>query len=717
MLHSSRTASRLGRRALRWGALSLPLVLSACSSSAPSTEPSGGPAKNPSREGSGTAIELLRSPERDQIAELEDRRSLGDGRLLELAAHRNAGVRARAVTALGRFPFPGFASEVTNPICRALEDPEVEVRIAAAFALGLRGDPASGGNLMANRNDPDPRIRSRVVEAISRLDDPALHRELLTALRDTELIVRIEAVVGTARWSPEDADADEVDRALLDALQPYRLSTSPQREAPARAGPELTWRILFSLARRHSEIGRGAFLEYALSPVPLERIFAVRGLAQLLPRPDGVALLSSILHGEVESPTDWRVAFEAAVGLGRYADPAGLDALIEAVEHESAHVRAAALEGLGMFPKERQKILTPLRRGLLDLSTSVNAAALQSLVPVVSIDDALLLLQERLDDEDAIVRAGVAKAAGRRDDAQVLPLLSRLSRDRSRLVAAQAIEALAGRPGPEVHGILRALLEHEDNGIRLSAVVALREKPEATDVAALETAFRTSTGEVSAEVAFNVLDTLAAIGGGRARALHEEAAGDPRTHVRQVARRNLAEIFGVPIEAETPAPIDPGGPVPLPGRGYRNWRKSPMVEIRTSRGSMVFELFPAEAPLHTHNFLKLAAAGHYDGLIFHRVVPDFVVQGGDRRGDGNGAYPWRGESLRQEFTPRKYVRGSLGMPRNEDPDSGGSQFFITHRPTPHLDGAYTVFGELRSGGEVLDRVQMGDHILGVRLLD
>ena len=127
----------------------------------------------------------------------------------------------------------------------------------------------------------------------------------------------------------------------------------------------------------------------------------------------------------------------------------------------------------------------------------------------------------------------------------------------------------------------------------------------------------------------------------------------------------------------------------------------------------MFELFPLEAPVHVHNFLELVRADYYDGLIFHRVVPDFVIQGGDYRGDGNGGKAWNGRALPQEFTTRRYVRGSLGMPRNEDPDSGGSQIFVTHRPTPHLDGRYTIFGELRAGGEVLDAVQVGDRILDV----
>ena len=131
---------------------------------------------------------------------------------------------------------------------------------------------------------------------------------------------------------------------------------------------------------------------------------------------------------------------------------------------------------------------------------------------------------------------------------------------------------------------------------------------------------------------------------------------------------------------------------------------------------LLFELLPEDAPVHVYNFVELVRRGRYDGTPFHRVVPDFVVQGADERGDGNGADPVRGDSLRGEFTRRSYRRGALGMPRHEDPDSGGSQFFVTHRPTPHLDGRYTLFGLLREGGEVLDALELGDRILRVRLL-
>jgi len=191
---------------------------------------------------------------------------------------------------------------------------------------------------------------------------------------------------------------------------------------------------------------------------------------------------------------------------------------------------------------------------------------------------------------------------------------------------------------------------------------------------------------------------------------------DPRPIVRKTAARVLSEDFGTELGVTEVPPRALETSVPLPGRGYPAWTTNPLVEIETTRGALVFELLPALAPVHVVNFIELAKAGAYDGLPFHRVVPDFVVQGGDYRGDGNGGRPWQGDALRHEFTPRKSGRGSLGMPRNADVDSGGSQFFVTHRPTPHLDGAYTFFGELRGGGDVLDQIELGDRIQSVRVL-
>jgi len=110
----------------------------------------------------------------------------------------------------------------------------------------------------------------------------------------------------------------------------------------------------------------------------------------------------------------------------------------------------------------------------------------------------------------------------------------------------------------------------------------------------------------------------------------------------------------------------------------------------------------------------LARKGYFNGLSVHRVVPDFVVQDGDPRGDGEGA---PGYSIRDELNQRPHLRGTVGMALDPWPDTGGSQYFITHSPQPHLDAKYTVFGRVVSGMEVVDRIQQWDVIRRVRVWD
>ncbi len=126
------------------------------------------------------------------------------------------------------------------------------------------------------------------------------------------------------------------------------------------------------------------------------------------------------------------------------------------------------------------------------------------------------------------------------------------------------------------------------------------------------------------------------------------------------------------------------------------------------------EFFPDDAPKTVENFVTLAKKGFYDGLAFHRVVPDFVVQGGDPKGNGTGG---PGYTIKAELSKRKHVRGTLAMARSQHPDSAGSQFYITYGPTPHLDGSYTVFGQVLSGMEHVDRIKQGDRMKSVAILE
>jgi peptidyl-prolyl cis-trans isomerase B (cyclophilin B) len=137
--------------------------------------------------------------------------------------------------------------------------------------------------------------------------------------------------------------------------------------------------------------------------------------------------------------------------------------------------------------------------------------------------------------------------------------------------------------------------------------------------------------------------------------------------------------------------------------------KAPQAIIETKFGSMEIRFFPDKAPKHVENFMKLAKSGFYDKTIFHRVIPGFMIQGGDpntKDEKNKSQYGMGGPDhrVKAEFNDRPHVRGTISMARSSDPDSAGSQFFIVVKDSPFLDGKYTVFGEVVKGMEVADKI-------------
>jgi cyclophilin family peptidyl-prolyl cis-trans isomerase len=135
--------------------------------------------------------------------------------------------------------------------------------------------------------------------------------------------------------------------------------------------------------------------------------------------------------------------------------------------------------------------------------------------------------------------------------------------------------------------------------------------------------------------------------------------------------------------------------------------------VTTTRGSFTIELLPEDAPLTVDNFIQLAKRGYFDRFSFHRVVPNFVIQDGDPRGDGNGG---PGYQIRCEINEVPYERGAVGMALSGK-DTGGSQWFVTHSPQPHLDGGYTVFGNVISGMNVVDNIARSDVIRSIAITE
>jgi cyclophilin family peptidyl-prolyl cis-trans isomerase len=326
--------------------------------------------------------------------------------------------------------------------------------------------------------------------------------------------------------------------------------------------------------------------------------------------------------------------------------------------------------GAGLEPEWRSR----MRIGIL-------AAELSERAP-----DARAAALAALHDDDSRVRAQTAAAAG----PALAEELRRLLDDPDPFVVAEAATALAkdaamaSASGQAAERTVQRLLAARAKGAGDPASDAL---------AALAQLLGAARGPPATGDAVPVLLSLL-------------PTGSPYVH-RSVADA-LRALGAPPPASAAPAPAIPDETAAgLPGET----RRPRMLRLRTTAGDLALELHSAdgEAPLTSAAIAALAARGFYRGLSFHRVVPDFVVQGGDPRGDGDGGPGW---ALPDEHTPLPFRRGSAGIATN-GPETGGSQLFVCHSAQPHLDGRYTVFAELREGEATLDALQVGDEILTV----
>lgn len=677
----------------------------------------------------GAAVDLPTRPDLLEIKALEVARSTGEGRLEEYLRGEDPTARRHAARALGRLPLVRHGDDVTAALCEALADSDPEVRAEAAFALGIRGDAGGRAPLVANAGDPDERVRARVVEALTKIGGDRARVTVLRAFADPSPAVRQEAIVGVARWGRDEPGADEVDARLLSLLAP---------RAAVEITPAERWRVLYALQRRRAPQGAGAFLAHhlptaraAADTAGLEhdvnaRLFAVRGLARLDPtgQRDGVEArpeLTRALERALED-VDWRIAVEAALGLGAHGDPASIPALEARLSHKSPHVRRAVVQALGRFVGASAAVAGPLSRGLADVSLSVRAEALVALARVLPARDSLVTLERLRADPEQAVRAGVARAAALLPADTALGLLEPLSRDPRTFVSTVALQSLGELADARADTLLREVVDRSPDTVMVQiACESLGRRVDERDLDRLEARVSEFTEAAAppidssiSELTNTLLSVAETVRGERALEVARELARHFNPYVAERAG-SLCETLGASPPTAPWTEPEPAS-IPVAGRDHPLWRTNPLVAVETNRGTMVFELFPEEAPLHVHNLLALAESGHYADTTFHRVELDFVIQGGDLRGDGAGGASWRGGPLQHEFGTRPYRRGSLGMPRWADPDSGGSQLFVTHRPTPHLDGRYTLFGQLVRGWDVLDAVEVGDRIRKVELL-
>lgn len=400
------------------------------------------------------------------------------------------------------------------------------------------------------------------------------------------------------------------------------------------------------------------------------------------------------------------------------APPGELDAARARVLDDLAHerdlpVRDRLFEALGKLGGDEKPLVAAIDRG--DEPRATIAIALGTLAHHRERKfPAPPRLYALLQDADPHVRYGAAYALMRIMDASSRPHLVQCLRDPAVHVRATCAKALAELGTPDDVAALTPLTTDADPRVAAEAARTVakltgtapppKEEPKPNDPAVILKQLHELPR--TADTVEPLQDLLAAAA---ATSFSRAAEADMRALLTATpaalahsAARALTELTGKPAEPH-PAPLPP------PPTAREPLERDAVARLETARGTIRVRLFTDDAPVTTRNFAALARRGFYDGLTFHRVVPDFVSQGGDPRGDGSGGPGW---NIPCEINPHRYDEGVMGMALAGQ-DTGGSQFFFTHAPQPHLDGRYTAFGQILEGLDVAYRLQPGDKIVRV----
>ncbi|MDH3592635.1 MAG: peptidylprolyl isomerase, partial [Planctomycetota bacterium] len=627
--------------------------------------------------------------------------------LLEASSSESETDRARAAVAWGRIQDPASSTALIE----LLADPVRDVRHAAAFALGQLGlapgarvDAAVVSALVETLDrEDDSSWRATVVQSLGKQADPGLEATFAELLRsDPDAGVREEAAHALMRfrfvptWRGEadepPAWSDDASTALIAALDD---GVDDVRAAATHALSRYPWApAIEALAARSGDPDRRV------------RVWAVRGVGRSGASEDAARIAWGL------DDADAGVRSEAVSAFVRLARAVDLPDRL--AQDPSFHVRAAFAGALS----DESRIVAEdhWTRLLEDESPTVRSVALASWTARHGAA-ALERLSALAKTEDPLDRIAAANAA-RGLDAAGRDLLVTLSGDGDANVAATALVGLgSGLDDDAVVAALDRALADDRLAVRGTAVGLLPQLPEARRLERIRSAWETSGGVDWVEVREGLVDAAKSLAADPAahEFLMATALADPMASVRARAAAVLDELE---IAHDAPGTGSAGDdststvdPRFDPATLVR-FAEPPVIEVETSKGAFRFETFPDEAPVHVANLVTLVRDGFYDGLPFHRVVPNFVIQGGDPTGTGWGGPGW---ALPDEIHPRPFASGTLGMPK-AGKDTGGCQWFFTHLPTPHLDGNYTVFGEIVEGADVVDRIEIGDRIVAARIV-
>lgn len=634
--------------------------------------------------------------------------------------------KSDALDAFALYELVSVQSDSAMPvILRKLSSPSSRVREYAALALGqtLRLSPNA------------TQFEDSVLALITNERSRAVRYELVIALGHFGSLAAMEKLVDLNLKDRvlKDAVAEAIARAAIRRVRSAKLTaaTASLYEETKRA-PMFNFSV-YALARiADAELlspHQSAILEACRAPNPETRAYGVVA-ASFLRSPDALDALINATQDR-----DWRVATNAIRALSRFFpdDARGIyDAALKLLRSSNYHLQKETLQALARrktlndAAEQRETLLATIESLLSSPSADLCAEALRALAQLAP-EKAALRLSE-MTAQNALTPAafdaiGILTTLEKRARPEFQGVLQTYAVDAQPLRATAAIRALGAiwknfysdtaLSRSIESALLAALAHHAESKPQntsamqtLAAIFSDSLLASARFFMPLRAALEKLSSDSDAETVMELLDAIAKLRDDNAIATVEKYLNDGELSVRKKAAELYARLTGQRASIAMALPnAQPDWTF------FRRFAKNPIVAIETSKGRITLELFIEEAPFTVQNFVKLAEQRFYDGLTFHRVVSNFVIQGGDPKGDGSGG-PKR--SIRSEFTRRRFERGVIGM-ASAGKDTEGSQFFIMHSHHPHLDGRYAAFGLVKSGFETLDKIEIGDKILSVKV--
>lgn len=673
-----------------------------------------------------------------KIIQCEDERTIPND-LLDMLLPPHGGARRRAILALARIAYPkGLAALID--ILTGNQNPEnrdPEIRALAAFSLGQIQNQQAVSALL-ERLDPNLErsslVRARACEALGKI---ASNRFAAAALGSygvkgiTDAIVNLLPPPATQVSDDSKLVASLALSALLRIKEPSTVGAIASQLRSSE--PDLRWQAANALARIRDGISIAvpALLPLLDDKDPLVRAHAARAL--------GVAKSSQAIEpiSRLLSDKDERVIASAVNALGAIGDARAIDSLISLGNILLTGYRSSDREKLGV--PSQQNLLLLIATALGNLKDDRALLFLKSFrfadgrlgthaeaeVAVAKFGDAGFFdipqgVTLRADDWRSMssFAQGLGQLTSERAKAALLDLLAGKTSGKPDLRALPAIlNSLATAKAEGLRDILLTHLKNPDVFVRVTAAELIGGLNDSSEpvISAIYDAYKAARADKINDARIAIVEAADKL----KHPMNIQLLSDPSRDSDYVVRLKAAEMLRLSSTEITTDRLQIGKVETGHDRAY--WhriaqlseiRKNPTAVIHTRKGMIRIELLASEAPMTVDNFMTLAKNGFYDGLSFVRVVPNFVIQTGDPRGDQNGG---PGYQIRDEINLRRYQTGTVGMALSGK-DTGGSQFFITHSPQPHLDGGYTIFGQVVEGMDVVNRIARGDRIEHVEIV-